>query len=84
MLGSRQYSLLKILMKKGSMTSTEFDSIETKAESLHKTLTTLEERGLVTSEFGTPERKRGGKAKRIFTVTDNGKREVGEYERSFA
>lgn len=40
--------------------------------SIHVTLGRLEERGLARSEKGQPREQRGGKARRIYTVTDEG------------
>ena len=40
--------------------------------SIHVTLGRLEERGLARSEKGEPRARRGGKARRIYTVTDEG------------
>ncbi len=39
---------------------------------LYNTLMRLEERGLVASEMGDPAPVRGGKAKRLFQVTEKG------------
>jgi len=41
--------------------------------SIHVTLGRLEERGLVTSEKGEPTGERGGKARRIYAVTEDGR-----------
>jgi PadR family transcriptional regulator len=41
--------------------------------SIHVTLGRLEEQGLVTSAKGEPTGERGGKARRIYAVTDAGK-----------
>lgn len=40
---------------------------------LHSTITRLEEKGLVRSEMGEPTLERGGRRKRIFTLTNRGK-----------
>jgi DNA-binding PadR family transcriptional regulator len=41
---------------------------------VHSTLTRLEKKGLLTSKFGQPTIERGGRRKRIYTVTAVGKR----------
>lgn len=41
--------------------------------SIHVTLGRLEEGGLVTSEKGEPTGERGGKARRIYAVTESGR-----------
>ena len=41
---------------------------------IYVTLHRLEERGLVTSSLGAPTPARGGKAKRVFAVTAEGRR----------
>jgi DNA-binding PadR family transcriptional regulator len=43
---------------------------------IYVTLHRLERRGLVTSQLGEPTPERGGKAKRCFTVTAAGRREL--------
>ena len=43
---------------------------------IYVTLHRLERRGLVASELGDPTPERGGKAKRCFTVTAEGRREL--------
>ncbi len=40
--------------------------------SIYVTLTRLEERGMVTSTMGDPTPERGGKAKRLYRVTQDG------------
>lgn len=45
---------------------------------VYVTLARLEERGLVRSELGAPTPQRGGKAKRCFAVTADGKRALRE------
>jgi PadR family transcriptional regulator, regulatory protein PadR len=45
---------------------------------VYAALDRLEERGLVTSSLGAPTPERGGRAKRIFTVTGRGLRSVRE------
>jgi PadR family transcriptional regulator PadR len=44
--------------------------------SVYNTLERLEEKGLVTSSVGQPTRERGGRAKRYFSITTAGMREV--------
>ena len=43
---------------------------------IYVTLHRLEQRGLVTSALGDPTPERGGKAKRCFTVTPDGRAEL--------
>jgi DNA-binding PadR family transcriptional regulator len=56
--------------------------LETHAErrtslgTIHVTLGRLEERGLVASAKGAPTGERGGKARRIYAVTEEGKAEL--------
>ena len=44
--------------------------------SVYNTLERLEQKGLVESTFGQPTRERGGRAKRYFSMTTAGLREV--------
>jgi DNA-binding PadR family transcriptional regulator len=44
--------------------------------SVYNTLERLEQKGLVTSSFGEPTAERGGRAKRYFSITRAGLREV--------
>src|SRR5262249_1357932 len=44
--------------------------------SVYNTLERLEEKGLVRSNVGQPTRERGGRAKRYFSITTAGLREV--------
>ena len=46
---------------------------------IYVTLVRLEKKGLVTSDFGEPEKVRGGKAKRCFQIAPEG---VSELKRS--
>ena len=46
--------------------------------SVYASLERLEERGLVTSSLGDPTPERGGRARRHFTITGRGIREVQE------
>ena len=41
---------------------------------VHSTLTRLEDKGFLTSEMGKPTAERGGRRKRIFTITAYGER----------
>jgi PadR family transcriptional regulator, regulatory protein PadR len=41
---------------------------------VHSTLNRLENKGLLTSQFGKPTIERGGRRKRIYTITAYGKR----------
>jgi DNA-binding PadR family transcriptional regulator len=43
---------------------------------IYKTLTRLEEKGLVTSRIGDPTPERGGRRTRCYTVTTAGRREL--------
>jgi DNA-binding PadR family transcriptional regulator len=49
--------------------------------SIYATLDRLENKGLVSSELGEPTPERGGRAKKYFSVTAKGVREVRETER---
>jgi PadR family transcriptional regulator PadR len=50
--------------------------------SVHAALERLEAKGLVASSLGDPTPERGGRAKRYFTVTAKGLREVRETQRT--
>ena len=45
---------------------------------VHAVLTRLEEKGLLKSKMGDPSEERGGRRKRIFTLTAAGKRSLEE------
>jgi DNA-binding PadR family transcriptional regulator len=45
---------------------------------VHSVLTRLEEKGLLVSEMGDPSGERGGRRKRIFSLTAAGKRALAE------
>lgn len=45
---------------------------------VHKSLYRLEEKGMLKSYLGDPESKRGGKRKRLFSITPFGKRAIDE------
>jgi len=45
---------------------------------VHKSLYRLENKGMLTSELGEAEAKRGGKRKRLFTITPYGKKVLDE------
>jgi PadR family transcriptional regulator PadR len=49
--------------------------------SIYATLERLETKGLVSSEVGEPTPERGGRAKKYFSVTAKGVREVRETQR---
>ena len=49
--------------------------------SIYATLDRLETKGLVSSELGEPTPERGGRAKKYFSVTAKGVREVSEMQR---
>jgi len=50
---------------------------------LYTTLDRLEEKGLVTARLGDPTPQRGGRAKRFFTVTEDGLAAVTSAQRSY-
>ena len=50
---------------------------------LYTTLHRLQEKGLVTSRLGDPTPRRGGRAKRFFTVTAAGVQAVTQAQRSY-
>ena len=60
------------------------DEIQQRAErtlnisAVHAVLTRLEEKGLLKSKMGDPSDERGGRRKRIFTLTAAGKRSLEE------
>ena len=45
---------------------------------VHKSLYRLEDKGMLESRLGEPESKRGGKRKRLFSITPLGKRALDE------
>ncbi len=45
---------------------------------VHKSLYRLEKKGMLDSRLGDPESKRGGKRKRLFTITPVGKKVLDE------
>lgn len=45
---------------------------------VHKSLYRLEKKGMLKSQLGDPESKRGGKRKRLFTITPFGKKALDE------
>ena len=49
---------------------------------LYAALDRMEQNGLVTSEFGEPTAERGGRAKRLFTVTSPGLRAIRATQRA--
>jgi len=50
--------------------------------SVYNTLERLEEKGLIRSTVGQPTRERGGRAKRYFTITLVGRREVSSAKKT--
>ena len=50
---------------------------------LYNTLDRLEEKGMVTSRFGDPTAARGGRAKRLFSVTASGLASVARAQQSY-
>ena len=50
--------------------------------SVYNTLERLEEKGLISSAVGKPTRERGGRAKRYFSITAAGLREVKAAKRA--
>ena len=50
---------------------------------LYTTLDRLEDKRLVTSRYGDPSAKRGGRAKRYFAVTQDGVRAVARAQRGY-
>lgn len=54
----------------------ERTGVELSRGTIYVTLHRLEQRGLVESTLGDPTPERGGKAKRCFTVTDQGREEL--------
>jgi DNA-binding PadR family transcriptional regulator len=53
------------------------------AGALHTTLDRLEDKGLLTSRFGDPTPRRGGRAKRYFSVTAPGVAAIARAQRSY-
>jgi len=59
----------------------EFESQTGRSVSIgavHSTLTRLEDKGFVTSEMGSATAERGGRRKRIFTITAYGRKVLAE------
>jgi DNA-binding PadR family transcriptional regulator len=50
--------------------------------SVYNTLERLEEKGLIRSAIGQPTPERGGRAKRYFSITSAGRREVSAAKRA--
>jgi PadR family transcriptional regulator PadR len=50
---------------------------------LYNTLDRLEDKGMVTSRLGDPTPERGGRPKRLFTVTSNGVKSVSRAQRAY-
>jgi len=53
------------------------------AGALYTTLDRLEDKGLLTSDFGDPTPQRGGRAKRFFRVTAAGVAAIAHAQRSY-
>lgn len=51
---------------------------ETSIGALHSTITRLEEKGFIKSRMGDPSVERGGRRKRMFTLTHTGKMALHE------
>lgn len=51
---------------------------------VYVTLDRLDRKGYLASRFGEPTAERGGKAKRLFTITAEGTRALAEAERALA
>ena len=58
--------------------------IELARGTVYVTLDRLDRKGYLSSRFGEPTAERGGKAKRLFQVTADGKRALAEAERALA
>ena len=81
MIGSRQYLLLMRMKDAGKpLAATEFDGMSPHPFSLHKTLVIMEKRGYAQSEMSAPRRKKGGKARRLFSITSEGRNALQTYE----
>jgi PadR family transcriptional regulator, regulatory protein PadR len=52
--------------------------------SVYVALDRLDRKGYLSSRFGDPTAERGGKAKRLFSVTADGRRALAETERAIA
>jgi len=50
---------------------------------LYNTLDRLEDKGMVTSRLGDPTPERGGRSKRLFTVTPHGVESVSRAQRAY-
>jgi len=50
---------------------------------LYTTLDRLETKGLLVSRMGGPTTERGGRAKRFYVVTSNGKMRIAEAQKAF-
>lgn len=58
--------------------------IELARGTVYVTLDRLDRKGYLSSRFGEPTAERGGKAKRLFQVTADGKRALADAERALA
>ena len=89
-LGSFELVVMLALMRLGSEAygvpiSREIEAAtgrEVAIGSVYATLARLEAKGLITSTIGEPTAERGGRAKRYFTVTGNGEREVRQTQQT--
>ena len=62
----------------------ERTGIELARGSVYVTLDRLDRKGYLTSRFGDPTAERGGKAKRLFAITKDGRAALAEAERVIA
>lgn len=58
--------------------------IELARGTVYVTLDRLDRKGYLTSRFGEPTAERGGKAKRLFAITKDGRAALAEAERAIA
>ncbi len=90
-LGNFEFMVLLALLRLdeaayGVVISREIETItghEAALGHVYATLDRLAERGLVTSRLGEPTQERGGRAKRYFSITKTGLRDVRETQRAF-
>ncbi len=59
---------------------TEKSGRQVRLNQVHSALQRLEEKGMVKSAFGEPTSERGGKRKRLFTITTLGQRTLHEIQ----
>ena len=65
-------------------TINERTGIDLARGTVYVTLDRLERKGYLASEFGQPTPERGGKSKRLFTLTASGRRALADAERAIA